>query len=90
MCGAERVWDAHHRHPRKAGGTRREWIGYPSNALAVCRHDHNLIESRRTLAELLGWLVPEGSDPAQTPVMYRGGWAWLTEDGRVEPFEQVA
>ncbi len=90
VCGLERAWDKHHRHPRKSGGTKRDWIGLPSNALDVCRSDHNLIDSRRHLARLFGWLIPEGKDPAECPVMYRGGWAWLTEDGRVEPIEQVA
>lgn len=90
VCGAERIWDLHHRHPRKSGGTKRAWIGLASNCLGVCRSDHNLIESRRILARLLGWLVPEGFDPAACPVMYRGGWAWLTEDGCVEYIEKVA
>ncbi len=89
VCGAERAWDAHHRHPRKAGGTKRDWIGLPSNALSCCRECHTLIEIRRNLARLLGWLVPEGYDPAETPVMYRGSWSWLTEDGRVEHLQPV-
>lgn len=89
VCGAEQVWDAHHRHPRKSGGTKRDWIGLPSNALGVCRHDHNLIESRRHLSRLLGWLVPEGFNPAAMPVMYRGAWMWVSEQGHVEPIEPV-
>lgn len=84
VCGFERAWDKHHRHPRKAGGTRRDWIGLPSNALDVCRSDHNLIESRRALARLMGWLVPEGHNPADIPVLYRGHWVHLTEDGQLQ------
>lgn len=89
VCGAERAWDKHHRHPRKSGGTRREWIGLPSNCLDVCRSDHNLIESRRQLARVMGWLVPEGHDPADVPVLYRGRWLFLGSDGGLQPIQEV-
>lgn len=84
VCQVERVWDLHHRHPRKAGGTNRAWIGLASNALGVCRMDHNLIESRRYLAMMLGWLVTSGFDPATQPVLIRGEWKRLGADGSVE------
>jgi hypothetical protein len=84
VCGVERVYDVHHRHPRKSGGTKRYWIGLASNALGVCRMDHNLIEARRKLAMMFGWLVPEGHDPESQPVLYRGEWKRLGSDGSVE------
>lgn len=87
VCG-DPAWDVHHRHPRKSGSTKRAWIGLASNALAVCRLDHNLIESRRTLAYLLGWLVHEGCNPSSEPVVYRGERALLSDDGFVVPVPQ--
>jgi hypothetical protein len=85
VCDGARAWDAHHRHPRKSGGTKRDWIGYPSNGAAVCRDCHNLIESRRNLSMLLGWLVPEGSNPESERFLYRGEYCRLTADGSVVP-----
>lgn len=89
VCG-DPAWDVHHRHPRKAGSTKRGWIALASNALAVCRMDHNLIESRRTLAYLLGWLVREGCDPSCAPVLYRGERVLLGDDGSVTPVKEAA
>jgi hypothetical protein len=83
VCG-DPAWDLHHRHPRKFGSTKRAWIGYASNCLAVCRMDHNLIEARRSLSYLLGWLVREGHDPSTVPVVYRGARVWLGVDGSVK------
>jgi hypothetical protein len=78
------AWEPHHRHPRKSGGSKREWLGWPSNALDVCRLCHNLIESRRNLSYKLGWLVPEGFDPSYAPVLYRGRYVLLGVDGSVK------
>ena len=89
VCGSCRAWDAHHRRPRQAGGTKRQASAAITNALHVCRDCHNLLESRRSLATLLGWLVPSTFDPATQPVLYRGEWARLGEDGSVE-FERKA
>lgn len=83
-CGAERAWDAHHRHPRKMGGTKRAWIGLPSNAAHFCRQCHTVAETNRTLAKLLGWLVPEGHDPELERFLYRGEYRLLTSDGGVD------
>lgn len=83
VCG-DPAWDVHHRHPRKSGGTKRQWVGLASNALAVCRLCHNLIESRRHLAMLLGWLVPADTDPSLWPVVYRGDKVVLDADGGIE------
>ena len=90
VCGSARAIDKHHRRARQAGGTRRAESAAITNALHVCRECHNLLESRRNLATLLGWLVPSTFDPATQPVLYRGEWSRLTEDGDVEREERAA
>lgn len=89
VCG-DPAWDVHHRHPRKSGGTKRAWIGLASNGLHVCRMDHNLIEARRHLARMLGWLVRDGHDPSTTPVLYRGSFVLLDDLGGVTPLWEAA
>lgn len=88
-CSAAKAWDYHHRRPRGMGGTRRSDSASPTACLHVCRDCHNLLESRRNLATLFGWLVPSKFNPATQPVLYRGEWAVLGEDGSVE-FERKA
>lgn len=83
ICGAGRVTEHHHRRPRGSGGTRRTETNQASNLLATCNACHRMIESNRTVARLLGWLVPQGKVPALTPVMYRGEWCYLNDDGTV-------
>lgn len=89
ICGAARAVEKHHRRPRGAGSTRRLETASAANCLHTCRECHRLAESNRNLAMLLGWLVPSTFDPASQPVLYRGEWARLGEDGSVE-FERKA
>lgn len=90
VCGSARAWDSHHRRPRMAGGTRRADVGTAANALHTCRMCHNLIESHRNLARLLGWLVPSSLSPEACPVVYRGEWVHLDAGGSIAPYEQKA
>lgn len=83
VCDAARAWDAHHRRPRGMGGTRRADSATPAAGLHVCRACHNLLESHRDLAKLLGWLVPSTGSPAATPVLRRGQWVLLDDDGGI-------
>lgn len=84
VCGAARAWDAHHRRPRGAGSTKRADSAAPSACLFLCRMCHNLVESHRNLAALLGWLVPQSMSPAAQPVLIRGEWKRLTDEGTYE------
>jgi 5-methylcytosine-specific restriction endonuclease McrA len=67
----------HHRHPREMGGTRRAWIGLPSNGLLLHPACHDWVESHRTVALELGMLVRSGQRPAQVPVYRWNGWRAL-------------
>lgn len=72
MCGKARASEHHHRRARGMGGTRRESTSEASNCLHACRNCHRVAEMNRDLAKTLGWLVDQYSDPASTPVVYRG------------------
>ena len=83
VCGSARAFDYHHRRPRGMGSTKRADTASLAACLHICRHCHTLIESHRNLATLLGWLVPSTFDPASQPVLRRGEWVRLTEDGGI-------
>lgn len=55
-----------------------------SNLLTTC-HRCNLIEVERNVAQAFdfGWRVRMGMDPERTPLLYRGRWALLTDEGEV-------
>ncbi|MGV9540880.1 hypothetical protein ACWDSF_06105 [Nocardia beijingensis] len=84
-CGAAVQY--HHRAPRGAGGTSLPWVNQAANGLHVCRRHHDFIEAQRALAYAKGWLVARNGSltAAEVPVLYRGRWVLLTDDGRVEP-----
>lgn len=84
ICGGARAFDTHHRRPRGMGSTRRADSRTAAAGLHLCRDCHRLAESHRRLAVLLGWLVPQGFDPATQPVLIRGEWVRLGADGSVE------
>ena len=73
--------EIHHRRARGSGGTRRPDTNLPSNALCVCDACHRRIESHRTEALTLGWLVPQNQSPKDVPVVYRGKRMLLNKDG---------
>jgi hypothetical protein len=83
MCGLARAIEHHHRRARGMGGTLRDSTSSAANCLHTCRECHRLVESNRNLAKVLGWLVEQHSDPAQTPVVYRGGRVLLDELGNM-------
>lgn len=75
----------HHRSARRAGGSKDPAKHAPSNLLLLCGDGvagcHGLTESRRTEALELGFLVPSWDSPAAVPVLVRGAWVLLTDDG---------
>jgi len=81
VCGAGDIREIHHRRPRGMGGSSRGDTNKPSNALGVCSPCHRIIESNRTLALLMGWLIGQRDQPSECKVMRRGSWCWLTDDG---------
>lgn len=60
--------DLHHRHPRRMGGTKREWVNSVPACVLLCRVCHRWVESQRSVALASGWLVREGTDPETVPV----------------------
>ncbi|MGW9587468.1 HNH endonuclease [Microbacterium sp. NPDC055455] len=82
-CGEREATELHHRKYRSRGGGHEV-----SNLIHLCGWgNHTGCHGTAHSAEghELGWSVNSWSDPALTPVLWRGGMAWLTPDGRVEP-----
>lgn len=73
----------HHRTPRRAGGSDREDLGWPSNGLLLHPNCHDFVESHRKISAQLGFLVGYGSLPHETPIMLWSGWSMLYPDGSV-------
>lgn len=94
-CG--RAVEYHHRGATSMGGSRLGWVNQPANGLAVTGWCHLKAEgrltgwSRRTSRDN-GWLVSRnGTKTAdKVPVLYRGRWVLLTDDGAVTPVEAGA
>lgn len=85
FCGPAEQY--HHRAPRQIGGTRVEWVNAAANALHVSLGCHNRIERWRSESLDNGWLVSRIATAvaAEVPVLYRGRWVLLSDDGRVTP-----
>lgn len=85
------VFSRHHRIPRGAGGSAR--VDRVSNILLLCGSGttgcHGWVESHRTDAELLGYLLPklnQSIDPADEPVfVHEYGWVLLGDNGSITP-----
>lgn len=64
------------------GGSSAPDTNLPSNLVLLCPPCHLAIESRRAEAVGAGWLVLQGSDPAETALLIHGDrWLYLTADG---------
>ena len=88
-CGVSSAVQYHHRRPRGMGGSTSPDTNVASNALALCVACHNQIESNRDEALQMGWLVLQGATPAHMPVLRRGDWVWLLDDGGMESITQI-
>ena len=56
-------------------------LGLPSNGLLLHPSCHDYIESHRTIAAQLGFIVGYGRSPRHVPVMLWRGWALLEDAG---------
>lgn len=81
VCQGVKAEAAHHRRPRGSGGSRRKDTNQPANSLAVCGDDHLYIETHREEALRYGWLVLQCETPADIPVLRRGVFVLLDNDG---------
>ncbi len=83
-----------HRVARGNGGCHRAGKAEsdrPSNLLDACRPCHRVITRQpwKVRAELHGWVVRHGADPAQVKVYRRGVWVYLADDGSVYGYEDA-
>jgi hypothetical protein len=94
FCGSgvygERGFDfsLHHRRPAQSGGDRSPEAHAAGNLVLLHGHGtascHALVESRRTLALELGFLVKRPTLPATVPIRHAiHGWCLLSDDGAV-------
>lgn len=72
----------HHRRPRRMGGSQLPDTNAPYNLMLLCPDCHSMVESERTAAYEGGWLVRQGSDPAQVAVLILAELRYLTADGK--------
>ena len=80
----------HHRTPRGMGGTSDDSLASPANGLWLCFRCHQWVESHRSEAVRMGWIVPRGQLPHETPVLTSWGWTLLDENGSSAPCEPPA
>jgi hypothetical protein len=72
-----------HRKNRSQQGT---W--HASNGLDACSPCHAWIHANPHAALQNGWTVPSFADPAERPVLRRGVWVLLDNEGSFEPVEK--
>lgn len=74
----------HHRRPRQRGGSKRPETNQAANGVAACNPCHDWVESNRTEAKKLGWLLEQNQIPEDELLLYRGHrQVLLTNDGDV-------
>lgn len=88
-CGQKYGTEVHHRRPRGMGGTKQADTNVASNALHLCGLCHKIVEQSRDQAINNGWLVKQNHNPIDIPVLYRGAWMYLDDDGNMQPVEDV-
>jgi len=67
------------------GGSTAPETNRASNALQVCVSCHRDIEANRRDALRYGWLIPQGHNPPDVPVLLRGQWVTLNDTGAAVP-----
>ncbi len=80
VCGHQAV-QVHHRRPRGMGGSTAADTNTAANALDLCVSCHLWIEGYRAEAYRMGWLVRQHHSPSVAPVLWRGEWRWLDDEG---------
>jgi 5-methylcytosine-specific restriction enzyme A len=90
-CGwIEKASEYHHRRPRGMGGSRASDTNTAANCLLLCHYCHAKVESERDKSVWLGYLVPQGQNPSETPVWRLKEWVLLDDYGYVTPVEEPA
>lgn len=89
ICGAAfSDMQYHHRRPRGMGGTRRADTNTASAGLYLCGQDHRTVEAYRMQALDNGWLVKQSQFPTDVPVLRRGVFVLLRDNGDIIPHTQ--
>lgn len=84
------LFEIHHRQRRSATGPKKA-AALDSYANCTALHPGCHTISRKSVHQDVdesiktGWLVPSWADPADTPLIYKGLPARLSDDGRVHP-----
>lgn len=89
---AETATEASHRIKRGAGGRHgaaAERNGRPSNLTYSCSPCHAHIHQHPAASRDWGWMLLEDADPPTSPVLVRGQWSLLGDDGSVTPCASV-
>lgn len=78
-------YSIHHRRPRGMGGSRDPETDQPANLLTLCGSGttgcHGAVEAHRIIAGNDGYLLPQGTRPADRPVLTHRGWIRLDNQG---------
>lgn len=80
----------HHRRPRGMGSSRRPDTNTASNGVLLCGLCHRIVESHREQAYEQGFLVHQGHAPMAIPLLRRGFWVYLRDDGEIIPVLEEA
>jgi hypothetical protein len=72
------------------GGSKAADTNTPANCLLLCHYCHTQVESFREKSLALGYLVPQGKSPSETPVWRLRRWVLLDDYGYVTPMEEIA
>lgn len=85
---AQTATEASHRIKRGAGGRHGEAAernGRASNLTFSCSPCHAYLHQYPENARHWGWMLLEDADPPTSPVLIRGQWSLLDDDGSVTP-----
>ena len=79
----------HHRRPRGMGGSKDPKTNSASNLIVLCGSGtsgcHGKVEKNRADSKRDGLLVASWGDPASAPILLKGTWWLLTDDGQKIP-----
>ena len=88
-------WSIHHRRPRGQGGSSLDWVEGAANKVILCGSGttgcHGWVESHRTEARALGFLVPlNGMQKAdEVAIKHENlGLVYLNDEGGWAPVEE--
>lgn len=73
--------EAHDRRARGVMGSLHRVADASSGGLWLCGECQRIAESYRSHALDRGWLVRQSKSPLATPVLYRGAWVLLDDEG---------